>query len=46
MIVGKITVTGANEDQSNQLENIVEYNNRSRPRTKEGKMKNKILLIV
>ena len=35
-------------DQSNLLENMEEFSNKSRPRTKEGKIKKKkqILLIV
>ena len=42
----KITISVVDEDQSNLLENIVEFNNKSRPTTKEDKMKKEILLIV
>ena len=45
IISGKITINDADEDQSNLLENIVEFNKNSRPRTKDCKRK-KILLIV
>ena len=34
---GKITTDESEEDQSNLLKNIVEFNKKSRPRTKEGK---------
>ena len=36
---GKITIDEADEDKSNLLKNIVEFNDKSRPRTKEGKDK-------
>ena len=38
---GKITIGEAEEDQSNLLKNIVEFNEKSRPKTKEGKDKNR-----
>ena len=34
----KITRSKVDEDQRNLLKNTVEYNNKSRPRTKEGKI--------
>ena len=33
-------------DQGNLLENIENFANKSKPKTKEGKDKNKILLIL
>ena len=36
---GKITIDEADEDKSNLLKNIVEFNDKSRPRTKEDKDK-------
>ena len=36
---GKITIDEAEEDQSNLLENMVKFNNKSRPRLKEDKEK-------
>ena len=42
---GKITTDEAEMDQSNLLENIVKFNNKSRPRLKEDKKK-KVLLKV
>ena len=36
---GKANVVKAKEDQSNLLHNIVEFNYKSRPRSKEGKTK-------
>ena len=42
LVVGRITVIEADEDQSNLLENMMEFNDRSRPRTKEGKMKKNV----
>ena len=38
---GKIIVDEAEEDQSNLLKNIVEFNENSRPRTEESKNKEK-----
>ena len=38
IIDGKITISEADKDQSNLLENIVEFNNKSRPRTKKDSM--------
>ena len=32
----KISISQAEEDQSSLLKNIVEFNNKSRPRTKQG----------
>ena len=43
---GKITIDEAEEDQSNLLENMVEFNNKSRPKNKEGKEKKEIFLLV
>ena len=43
---GKTNIDEAEMDQNNPLENMVKVNNRSKPKTKEGKAKNKILLIV
>ena len=42
---GKININEAERDQSILLKNMVEFNNKSRPKTKEGKDK-KILVIV
>ena len=36
---GKINTDEAEMDQSNLLENIVEFNDKSRPKTKDGKSK-------
>ena len=36
---GKINIEEAELDQSNLLENIVKFNNKSKPKTKEGKDK-------
>ena len=44
-IIGEITISKSAEDQSNLLENIVEFSNKFRPRTKEGRMKKEIYLI-
>ena len=38
---GKINIDEAEMDQSNLFKNIVEFNNKSRPRTTEGKDKKK-----
>ena len=43
---GKITTDEAEEDQSNLLKNIVEFNKKSRPRTKEYGDKKEILMKV
>ena len=40
---GKNTVNEAENDQSNLLEHMVEFNDKSTPRSKEGKEKNKYL---
>ena len=37
---GKININGAERDQSNLLEKMVEFNNRSRPKTEECKKTN------
>ena len=42
---GKININEAERDQSILLKNMVEFNNKSRAKTKEGKDK-KILVIV
>ena len=39
IIGGKFTISEADEDQRNLLENIVEFYNKSGPRAKENKMK-------
>ena len=39
IISGKITISEADEDQSNLLENIVEFNNKSRPKQKKVRWK-------
>ena len=36
---GKINIEEAELDQSNLLENMVKFNNKSKPKTKEGKDK-------
>ena len=41
---GKSSTDEAEEYQSNLLENIIEFNEKSRPRTKEGKDKKEILM--
>ena len=41
-----ISIDEAEMDQTNLLENMVKFNNKSRPRSKECKDKNEILLIV
>ena len=46
IIDGKITISEADKDQSNLLENIVEFNNKSRPKTKKDSMQKETLLIV
>ena len=46
IIDGKITISEVDKDQSNLLENIVEFNNKSRPRTKKDSMQKETLLIV
>ena len=43
---GKAKTDEAEMEQNNLLENMVKVNNRSKPKTKKGKAKNKILLIV
>ena len=42
----KISIDEAEMDQTNVLDNIVDFNNKSRTRSKEDKIKNEILLIV
>ena len=42
----KAGLVGAEEDQSNVLENIVEFNDKYRPKSKEGKDKKKVLMKV
>ena len=41
---GKIGTDEAEEDQSNLLKNIVEFNEKSKPRTEEGRDKKVILM--
>ena len=43
---GKISIDEADIEQTNLLENIVNFSNKSRPRSKKVRIKNKILLIV
>ena len=43
---GKIIIDESEIDQRNLLENMVEFNNKSKPKTKEVRMKNEILLIA
>ena len=43
---GKIIIDESEIDQSNLLENMVEFHNKSKPKTKEVRMKNEILLIA
>ena len=43
---GKINIDETEMDQSNLLKNLVEFNNKSRPRTTEGKDKKRILIKV
>ena len=40
----KINVVKAEEDQSSLLNNIIEFHNKFRPRSKEGKDKKEILM--
>ena len=42
----KASIVEAEDDQRNLLENITEFNNKSRPRIKEGKDKKEILMKV
>ena len=41
----KIIRNDAEDDQSKFLKNMVVFNNKFRPRTKEGKMKKKLLKV-
>ena len=41
---GKIATDEAEEDQSNLLKNIVEFNEKSKPRTEEGRDKKEIFM--
>ena len=43
---GKITTDEAEEDQSNLLKHIVEFNEKSRPRTKQVNITKEILMKV
>ena len=45
-IRGIITISEADKDQRNVQENVLKFKNKSRPRTKEGKVKKAILFIV
>ena len=42
----KVKIVEAEEDQRNLLENILEFDNKSRPKTKEGKSRKEILMKV
>ena len=41
---GKITINKVDRDQSNVLENMIEFNNRSRSQSIEGKGRKEILI--
>ena len=43
---GKINIDEAEMDQTNLLENMVKFKNKSKPKTKEGKNKKRRILIV
>ena len=43
---GKTNINQTEMDQTNLLENIIEFNNKSKPKIKEGQDKNEILLTV
>ena len=43
---GKTNINQTEMDQTNLLENIIEFNNKSKPKIKEGQGKNEILLTV
>ena len=43
---GKIAIDKAEKDQNNLLEKMVEFNDKSRPKNKDGKGKKEILFIV
>ena len=43
---GIITISEADKDQRSKQENVLKFKNKSRPRTKEGKVKKAILFIV
>ena len=43
---GKITVDEAEKDQNNLWKNVMEFNEKWRPRTKKGKNKKEILMQV
>ena len=43
---GKIAIDKAEKDQNNLLEKMVEFNDKSRPKSKDGKGKKEILFIV
>ena len=45
-ILARLKIVEAEKDQSTLLKNIVEFNNKSRPRTKEGKDKKETLMKV
>ena len=42
----KTSIVEAEKDQSNLLKNIVEFNNKSRPKSKEGKDKKEMFMKV
>ena len=46
IISSKITISEVDEDLSNLLKNIVDFDKNIRPRTKEGRTRKKILLIL
>ena len=44
IFTGKIKIDEAEKDQSSLLENIIEFNDKSRTRSKEGQEKKEILM--
>ena len=42
---GKININEAETDQRNSLRNMVEFNDRSRPKTAEGKVKKALMKV-
>ena len=43
---GKININEAEMDQTNLLENLVEFDSKSGPKQKKARIRNKILLIA
>ena len=44
-ILVKINIDEVEMDQSNLLENMAKFNDKSKPKTKEGKAKKKLLIV-